>query len=141
MYSTIQGTRLAIKVKMYNEEILDSDITATDKEEVMRWINSAIGRTTDFSEADLEGDDSIIRLAACKYNACSLMSSSLEGHDVDKDSLARIRCKEAQDYIRMWGANHGIIPAFDIVPADGGVIGREVIDYAYGCGSDENCIG
>ena len=141
MYSTIQGTRLAIKVKMYNEEILDSSITATDKEEVVRWINGAVGKTSDFSEADLEDGDSLMRLAACKYNACSLMSATLEGHDVDKDALARIRCEEAKDIVRMWGANNGVVPSFDIVPPDGGVVGREVVDYAYGCGTDENCIG
>ncbi len=140
MYSTIVGTRLAIKVKLYNDEILDSTISSTDTEEVVRWINGAVGRTTDFSDADLEGDDALIRLAACKYNACSLMSSSLEGKDVDKEALARIRCDEAMSIVRMWCANNGITPSFDVVPVDDGVVDREVVEYAYAVGTDANCI-
>ena len=140
MYSTIPGVRLEIDTEMYSSDTIDSLITETDERKVIRWINNATQRTTNFTEVELEGTASIIRLAACEYSACSILSSPLAGHGVDQESLARVRCAEAKDSIRMWCAVNGVVPSFDIVIVDDRVQGREVTEYAYVVGSDEVCI-
>ncbi len=139
-YPTLAGTRRKLKESMWDLSNIDSIITATFAD-VDPIINSVIGNTTDFTELELTTTKKDIRVASDCYCAYRIMSEELEGVDVTIRALALVRRDEAWNLLKMYCANNGIIPSFDIVPADGGVIGREVIDYAYGCGTDENCIG
>ena len=125
---------------MYDETTIESKISATDPD-VIAWINSVTQNTTDFTEPELTTTHRDVRLASDCYCAYRIMSEELEGVGYNTQSLAKIRYEEARSIISMWCASNGITPAFDIVPADGGVVGREVIDYAYAVGSSENCIG
>lgn len=140
MYSTIQGTRRKLKDDMYDEITVDSVITATD-DDVIAWINAVTQRTTDFTETELTTTAKGVRLASDCYCAYRIMSEMLEGVGYDVRSLAKVRYEEAKEAISMWCLVNGITPAFDIVPADGGVVSAEVVEYAYAVGSDEVCIG
>lgn len=134
MYSDIDGVKRKLVQQLYDDELIDDIIVATDVD-VVAWINASIGATVDFTEDQLTGSDDIIRLAADCYAACRITSEQLEGHGIDTESLARFRCGEAKDYITIWCVNHGIVPSFDgevYVP-----IGAE---YAYATGSDAECI-
>jgi len=135
MYGTLDGTKRKITETLYSETEIDDVITATDVD-VIAWVNASIGTTVDFTEEQLTNDDSIIRLAADCYSACRIMSEQLEGHSIENESLARFRCKEAKEYITIWCANHGILPSFEDAPYV--PIG---VDFAYGVGSDSECIG
>lgn len=135
MYSLIDETRLDILVDLYDETTIDAKIVETDEKKVIRWINIATRRSTDFTEAELEGTASAIRLASCKYNAYSIMSTTLEGHDVETDSLAKVRLAEAKELVQMYCNGIGIVPAFDMTIADGCVV-----DYAYAVSTDANSI-
>ena len=135
MYTTLEGVKRKITESLYDDETVDDVITATDVDTIS-WINTAVGATSDFTELELSDSSSILRLAADCYSACRILSEQLESHNVDQESLARFRCKEAREYVEMYCTNHGIVPAFDgesYIP-----VGAE---YAYATGSDELCIG
>ncbi len=140
MYINIAGVLRKLKEDMYPSDEISSIIVATSPD-VIAWINSVTQNTTDFTETELTTTHRDVRLASDCYCAYRIMSEELEGVGYDTQSLAKIRYEEARSIISMWCASNGIIPAFDIVPADGGVIGREVIDYAYAVASDSECIG
>ena len=140
MYCTISGTRRKLKDDMYDETTTDSKISATD-DDVISWINIVTQRTTDFTETELTTTAKGARLASDCYCAYRIMSEMLEGVGYDVRSLAKIRYEEAKEAISMWCLVNGITPAFDLVPADGGVVSPEVVEYAYAVGSDEVCIG
>ena len=132
---------------LYDETELDDIIESTDID-VVAWVNSACRRTVDFTESDLTTADDVIRLASNAYCACCIMSEQLEGNNItiaEKDmSLAAFRCAEARDYIRMWCANNGVIPAFDDIyipvadPDASTVVGAS---FAYAIGTDAETIG
>lgn len=144
MYCTFEGVMLKLKEDLYDETELVDAVTDTSPE-VISWVDNACRRSTGFTELDLVGEDSIIRLAANCYAACRLMSEVLEGHDIKKESLARYRCNEAKEAIRMWCALHDIVPTFDdvFVPsAATSITQTEVgIEFANAYGEDSVCIG
>lgn len=120
---------------LYDDQLIDDVIIATDPD-VISWINAAVGATSDFTEIELAGTESILRLAADCYSACRIMSEQLESHSIEQESLARFRCAESKEHIQMWCAVNGVIPSFEneaYVP-----VGAE---YAYATGSDASCIG
>jgi len=110
MYSTISGVKLELQEELYTDTEIDTDIEDIDAAKVIIWIDGAVGRS--FSEDDLIGDDTLMRLAACKYGAYSMMSSPLEGHNIDTVSLALHRLGEAKEIVKMWARPQGIIPTF-----------------------------
>ena len=134
MYTTLEGVKRKITETLYSETEIDDVITATDPD-VISYINAAIGATVDFTEDQLIGDDSIIRLASDCYSACRILSEQLEGHGIENESLARYRCKEAREYIEIYCTNHGIIPSFD-----GEAYSPVGVDFAYATGTDAECI-
>jgi len=139
MYLDIEDTKKELQPDLYTEIEIDADIIEIDAAKVIPWIDGAVGKS--FTEEDLTGADSLIRLASCKYGAYSVMSSTLEGHNIEDVSLAIHRLGEAEKIIRMWCANNGIVPSFDIIPADGGVYQPVGVSYAYAVGSDSVVIG
>lgn len=140
MYSTYHGVLRKLKEDMYDESTIESKVYSTDPD-VVAWINSVTQNTTDFTEIQLTTTHRDVRLASDCYGAYRIMSEMLEGVGYDTQSLAKVRYEEARQIISMWCANNGIIPAFDIVPPDGGIVGKEVVEYAYAVGSNEACIG
>lgn len=140
-YHTDTGVKRKITENLYDETALDDRIEDTGTD-VVAWVNSAVNRTVDFTEEELTGDDSIIRLASDCYCAFRIMSEMLEGHNMDNESLATVRYNEAKTYIRMWCANEGIVPAFDDDSASDTSVSTEVgASFAYNIGTDRVCIG
>lgn len=141
LYSTLDGTKRKLTDELWDETEIDDRIEATDPD-VISWINSAVNRSVDFTEDELIGTESVIRLAADCYNACRIMSEQLEGHNIDQQSLAVFRCNEARDLIRQWCAQNGIVATFDDVSAaDSGVSTEVGASFAYAIGEDSVCIG
>lgn len=133
MYSTVDGVKMELQEDLYIDVEIDADIEHIDEAKVIPWINGVVSRT--FTESDLTGADALIRLAACKYGAYSMMSSVLEGHNIEQVSLALHRLDEAKSLIEMWCRTHGVTPSF----TDGGHT-RVGVDFAVAVGTDENCI-
>jgi len=133
MYSTIDGVKMEFKKTFYIDAEIDADIVNIDEAKVIPWINGAVSRS--FTESDLTGTDALIRLASCKYAAYSLMSSVLEGHNIEQVSLALHRLDEAKAIIKMWCRTRGITPSF--ADEEGAWVG---VDFAVAVGTDENCI-
>lgn len=140
MYSTVEGVKRKITDELWDEVEIEDRIEATDVDTVA-WINAAVNRSADFSESDLTGADSIIRLAADCYTSCRLMSEMLEGHGIDQESLAKFRCEEARNHIIMYCNNNGIIPSF-ITPSDEAIAATTEVgaSFAYAIGQDSVCI-
>ena len=139
MYSTIDGVKMELQEDLYIDAEIDADIVNIDEAKVIPWINGAVSRS--FTESDLTGTDALIRLASCKYAAYSLMSSVLEGHNIEQVSLALHRLDEAKAIIKMWCRTRGITPSFaDEEGAWDGVRSRVGVDFAVAVGTDENCI-
>lgn len=140
-YSTVEGVFRKLQQDLYDETEIESRIEDTDVD-VRSWINASVNRTTDFTEDELTGDDSIIRLAADCYAACRIMSEQLEGHNIDTESLAVFRCSEAREHIIMWCNNNGIIPSFIPPSEESADAASEVhTEYGYAIGTDAVCIG
>ena len=145
-YTTTSGVRRKLDDTLWDETEIDEIIEDTEID-VKAWIDSSTRQLAGFSEEDLTGDDSVIRLAAECYSACRIMSEQLEGGNItiaEKDmSLASFRCAEARDYIRMWCANNDVIPAFDdiYVPVPGTDATTEMgASFAHAAGEDSVCI-
>ncbi len=134
-YSTIAGVKRKLRENLYDEDTIDAIITATDTD-VVAFVNSALRRTTDFTEVELTTTAEDIRLASDCYCAYRVMSETLEGVSYDDRALADIRLKESREILTMYCANIGIIPAFDLVVAD-----SCVVDYAYAVATDDSAIG
>lgn len=133
MYSAINSVKNELQEDLYNDTEIDTTVEEMDSDKVIPWIDGAVGRS--FTNDDLIGADALIRLAACKYGAYSMMSSPLEGHNIDTISLALHRLNEAKDIVRMWCRPRGITPTFNdeaYVPVH--------VDFAYATGADANCI-
>ena len=133
LYATMQGVKSELQEELYSDVEIDNTIEEMDCDKVIIWIDGAVGRS--FTNDDLIDVDSLIRLAACKYGAYSMMSSPLEGHNIDTISLALHRLNEAKDIVRMWCRPRGITPTFNdeaYVPVH--------VDFAYATGADANCI-
>jgi hypothetical protein len=65
-----------------------------------------------------------------------MMSSVLEGHNIESISLALHRLAEAKELVTMWANANGIVPTFgseDYVPVG--------VDFAVEVGSDNETIG
>jgi len=140
MYSTLDGVKRNLQEGLYDENEIDATIIAADVDTVI-WINGCLNRTSDFSELELAGDDSLIRLASNYFSACSIMLDQLEGHGVDDESLAKYKCAAARDAVWMWCKNHDQIPAFVLPSEDDIATTAEVqTDYGYATGSDAVCI-
>lgn len=137
-YATLSGTKLELQEDLYSDVEIDATIESMDAEKTVFWINGAVQRTSDFTEEELTGDDALIRLASCKYCAYSVMSSVLEGHNIETVSLAKHRLGEAKDIIQMWCNQNGVVPAFDDDAAAHSSCG---VEFAYAVGSDSVCIG
>jgi hypothetical protein len=134
MYSVIASTKRELQEDLYDDTEIDTTLADTDTSNVVPWIDGAVGQS--FTEDDLIGDDALIRLASCKYCAYSMMSSVLEGHNIESISLALHRLAEAKELVTMWANGHGIIPTFsdeDYVPVG--------VDFAVEVGSDSETIG
>lgn len=140
-YSTIDGVTRKLQEGLYDEVELEELIENTDID-TRAWINGCVNRSTDFTEDDLTGADSIIRLASDCYTSCRLMSEQLEGHGIKDESLARYRCAEAREHIIMYCNNNGIIPSF-ITPSDDAIAAttESGASFGYAIGSDAVCIG
>lgn len=133
MICTLLGVKRKLKTDLYSDD-LDARITETDPD-VIAWINAVTRRSTDFTESELTTTAESVRLSAECYCAYRIMSEMLEGVGYDVRALADVRYKEAKGYIAMYCNGIGIVPAFDMVIADGCVV-----DYAYSVGTDANCI-
>jgi hypothetical protein len=134
-YCTLLGVKRKIKEDLYDETTLDAKITETDDPDVVAWINSVTRRSSDFTTAELTSTAKDVRLSAECYCAYRIMSEMLEGVGYDVRALADVRYKEAKEYITMYCHSIGIVPAFDLVIADGCVV-----DYAYAVSTDANSI-
>lgn len=140
-YHTDAGVKRKIAEDLYDETALDERIEDTGVD-VVAWINSAVNRSVDFTEDELTGDDSIIRLASDCYCAFRIMSEMLEGHNMDNESLATVRFNEAKEYIRMWCAQAGTVPTFDDDSASDSSVSTQVgAEFANAIGTDSVCIG
>ena len=133
-YSTLSGTRRKLKDSLYDEDTIDTVITATDID-VVAFVNSVLRRTTEFTEAELTTTAESVRLASDCYCAYRIMSENLEGMSYDSRAVADVRLKEAKEILRMYCLNIGIIPAFDLEIAS-----SCVVDYAFAVGTDDECI-
>ena len=143
MYSTIEGVKRKLQDDLYDETEIDDIIEDTDPD-VIAWINTSTRMAVGFTELQLTTTDTIVRLASDCYAACRIMSEVLEGHNIDEESLAKYRCNEAKEHIRMWCAINGVIPAFDdiyIPVVDTDTSTETGIMFANAIGLDENCIG
>jgi hypothetical protein len=134
MYSVIASTKRELQEDLYDDTEIDTTLADTDTSNVIPWIDGAVGQS--FTEDDLTGDDALIRLASCKYCAYSMMSSVLEGHNIESVSLALHRLAEAKELVTMWANANGIVPTFD--SESYAPVG---VDFAVEVGSDSETIG
>ena len=144
MYITVSGVISKLQQDLYDETEIDDVIEDTDAE-TTSWVNNAVRRSVDFTEGELTGTDSIIRLASNCYSAFRVMSEQLEGHNIKETSLAVFRYEEAQTYIRSWCAVNDVIPSFDdvYIPSAAAADATTQVGamFANAIGEDSVCIG
>lgn len=143
-YHTYDGVVRKITESLYDETEIEELVEDTTQD-VIAWVNSAVRRTTDFTEDELTTTDDVIRLASDCYCAYRIMSEQLEGTDIEVKSLAIVRFEEAKEYIRMWCAVNDVIPSFDdiFIPsaASAGSTTEVGEQFAYAIGTDAETIG
>ena len=134
IYTTVSGVSQLLDITQWeSEELHEQIITAAPS--VRSWIDTHVGRTTSFTEAELLVEPIIVLAANC-YCTYTLLSTQLDGHHVEEYSLALRRLEDAKDYIRAYCYRNGIVPVFDAV--DTTISGT--IDYAFAAGTDGDCI-
>lgn len=99
-----------IVTELYDATELTANITA-QAEEAKRWVNNFIGRTTDFTAAELaEIKNEPIVSAASRRVACTMQLKRQERTAIITEET-HIDCAGAKDMLINWCHNNGIVPA------------------------------
>ena len=134
IYNTVSGVKQLLDADLWDEEKLPEQII-TISPTVNAWVNMQIDRGTDFTESELIGEPIIVLAANC-FTVYALLSTQLDGHSVEEESLAIRRLEDAKDYIRAYCFRNGITPTFDAINET--VSG--CVDFAFATGTDAGCI-
>jgi len=134
IYVSVSGVSQLLDTTLWDDDKLEEEII-TIAPTVKAWINTQLGRATEFTPAELAAEP-IVALAANCFACYTLLSTQLDGHSVETISLAMRRLDDAKDYIRAYCYRNGIVPVFDALDIEvSGTVG-----FAFATGSDAGCI-
>lgn len=134
MYTSVSGISQLLDTSLWDDEKLNEE-AITLSPQVVAWIDEQLGRSTNFTPAELVSEP-IIALASNCFACYLLLSTQLDGHQVEEISLAIRRLDDAKDYIRAYCFRNGIVPTFDAM----GAIISGTVSYGFGVGTDAGCI-
>ena len=96
--------------ELYDATELTANITA-QAEEAKRWVNNFIGRTVDFTPAELaEIKNEPIVSAASRRVACTMQLKRQESATMINEET-HIDCVGAKEMLTNWCHNNGVVPA------------------------------
>lgn len=99
-----------IITELYDAIVLDANIT-NHAEEAKRWVNTFIGRETDFTLAELtENKNESIVSSASRRTACTLQLLKQERAATITEET-HMDCVGAKEMLTDWCHNNGVIPA------------------------------
>lgn len=134
IYVTVSGCSQLLDNTLWDTEKLEEEII-TIAPSVKAWVNTQLGKTTEFTVPELAAEPIIVLASNC-FACYTLLSTQLDGHSVETISLAMRRLEDSKDYIRAYCFRNGITPTFDAI----GVEVSGVVDFAFASGTDSGCI-
>ena len=109
-YTDEDVTKTYLVVASFNATTLSADIAA-QAINARRKVNTYLGRTTNFTTAQLADEkyagivDGASQLTAC------LMQSSIQAHARDLTEDTKVDCSEAYKTLKNWALKNGVTPA------------------------------
>lgn len=134
MYTSVSGISQLLDTTLWDPEKLNEE-AITLSPQVVGWIDEQLGRSTNFTPSELASEP-IVTLASNCFAVYLLLSTQLDGHQVEEISLAIRRLEDAKDYIRAYCFRNGIVPVFDAVET----VISGTTSYGFGVGTDAGCI-
>lgn len=96
-------------LELYDATVLSTNI-ANQAMEAKKWVNTYVGRPTDFTVAELaEIKNEGIVSAACVRTACLMKRKRQERSERIAEGT-KIDCEEAEKILNTWMKNNGLVP-------------------------------